>query len=128
MCQVSAKDVEDNSEVSTYIFSAEFFMDVFNISFQGAKVSSLSNVLRKRLSQFLLINMNCRFINTIFFLAFRCLMLAYLAFFCCLSSTDKESGIHYFESGLNSVESKKKIIAAVNARFSFLFLSFYYFW
>ena len=108
MCQVSAKDVEDNSEVSTYIFSAEFFMDVFNISFQGAKVSSLSNVLRKSLSQFLLINMNCRFINTIFFLAFRCLMLAYLVFFCCLSSTDKESGSYYFESGLNSVESKKK--------------------
>ena len=38
MCQVSAKDVEDNSEVSTYIFFTEFFMDVFNISFQGAKV------------------------------------------------------------------------------------------
>ena len=36
MCQVSAKDVEDNSEVSTYIFFTEFFMDVFNISFQGA--------------------------------------------------------------------------------------------
>ena len=38
MCQVSAKDVEDNSEVSTYIFFTEFCMDVFNIRFQGAKV------------------------------------------------------------------------------------------
>ena len=38
MCQVSAKDVEDNSEVSTYIFFTEFRMDVFNISFQGAEV------------------------------------------------------------------------------------------
>ena len=38
MCQVSAKDVEDNSEVSTYIFFTEFCMDVFNISFQGAEV------------------------------------------------------------------------------------------
>ena len=38
MCQVSAKDVEDNSEVSTYIFFTEFCMDFFNISFQGAKV------------------------------------------------------------------------------------------
>ena len=55
MCQVSTKDVEDNSEVSTFIFFTEFFMDVFNISFQqGAKVSSLSSVLRKSFKSILI--------------------------------------------------------------------------
>jgi len=54
MCQVSTKDVEDNSEVSTFIFFTEFFMDVFNISFQGAKVSYLSSVLRKSFKSILI--------------------------------------------------------------------------
>ena len=58
--------------------------EIFNIRFQGAKVwndisddivllsLSLSNVLRKILIQFLLLDINCRFTKTIFFLAFRC--------------------------------------------------------
>lgn len=56
--------------------------EIFNTRFQGAKVwsdisddmvrLSLSNVLRKSLIQFLLLDINCRFTKTIFFLAFRC--------------------------------------------------------
>ena len=56
--------------------------EIFNKGFQGAKVGndvsddtillSLLNVLRKSLIQFLLLDINCRFTKTIFFLAFRC--------------------------------------------------------
>ena len=74
----------------------KLYYGIFNTRFQGAKVwNDISDDLKllslkpfkKKLikSQFLLININCRFINTIFFLTFRCLILAYLAFFCCLS-------------------------------------------
>ena len=128
MCQVPAKDVEDNSEVSTYIFSAEFFMDVFNISFQGAKVSSLSNVLRKRLSQFMLIDKyELQIYQHYIFSGFPLFnagipSFLLLSFFHWQGIRNPLLWIRIKQCGI-----QKKIIAAVNARFSFLFLSFYYF-
>ena len=56
--------------------------EIFDTRFQGAKVWNdigddivrlfLSNILRKSLTQFLFLDINCRFTKTIFYLAFRC--------------------------------------------------------
>ena len=74
----------------------------FNIRFQGANVwNDISDDLKllslkpfkKKLtkSQILLINIHCRFINTIFFSGFPLFETAYLAFFSSLSWVEKYS-------------------------------------
>lgn len=83
-----------SSRMTYAISKARTNYGIFNIRFQGAKVwNDISDDIKllslkrfkERLSRFSLLNTNCRFTNIIFFLAFCCLTLAYLAFSSCLS-------------------------------------------